>query len=151
VPDMSSRSSQMSVELTFPLQVEDDWPPVAKECLVMTNTGHGYRLEVPPLFVRDLAVGDVVEVDLDGGGEVAAWRHVVRSRRSTVWLMVLGDAPISQVIRCLQRLSCNIEELNSLRYFSIDVPEDCALSDLDRCLEQLDSDEVAVAYPAFRH
>lgn len=140
-----------ATELMFRLDVEDDWPPVAKECLVCTNSELGYRIEVPPFFVKELSVGDVITVDRDESGDVVAWSYVDRSKRSTVWIMVFGDYSVDNVLACLKSLGCNIEELKQYQYFAVDVPEDCSVESLDKCLDVLDGDRSAVAYPSFRH
>jgi hypothetical protein len=66
---MSSATSQ-SVSLTFPLVVEDNWPPFASETLPFEACGQGYRLLTAPLFVRELSVDDVLEVELADKNEV---------------------------------------------------------------------------------
>lgn len=138
-------------ELMFQLDVEDDWPPVAKECLVGTAAKSGYRIAVPPLFVKDLSVGDVIAIERDSEGDVAAWSHIERSNHSTVWIMVHGENSIEDAIECLKKLKCNIERFEEYRYFAIDVPEECTLEQLDGCLGKIDEEKASIAYPSFRH
>lgn len=57
-----------TVELKFPLDVEDDWPPVAVEGLPFDVALGGYVATVPPLFVKDLSVGDVIAVEIGDDG-----------------------------------------------------------------------------------
>lgn len=143
--------SALRTALMFVLDVDDGWPPVAKECMTCTDCGPGYRIEVPPLFIRDLSVGDVVEVERNEEGEVVAWSHLERSKRSAVWIMVSGDHSISEETECLKRLNCNVAEFSLFRYFSVDVPEECPVERLDDCLEALDKETVSPAFPSFRH
>lgn len=138
-------------ELMFLLDVEDDWPPVAKECLACTVVSSGYRIEVPPFFLKEMSVGDVITVKRDLHGDVVSWTHLEKSSRSTLWLMVYGDYSAQGVIEDLKRLGCNIEDLKQFQYFSIDVPEGCSIADLDHCLDALDEESSALAYPSFRH
>ncbi|MBV6860061.1 DUF4265 domain-containing protein [Xanthomonas perforans] len=138
-------------ELMFRLEVEDDWPPVAKECLVCTVVSPGYRIEVPPFFIKEMSVGDLITIQRDSEGDVVSWSHLVKSSRSTLWLMAYGDYSVEGVLDGLKRLGCNVEDLKQFRYFSIDVPEDCSLADLDQCLDGLDEENSALAYPSFRH
>ena len=137
-------------ELLFVLQIEDGWPPVAKEGLGCTLCNGGYRVDVPPFFVKDLSVGDVIAVQRNEAGEVISWRHVRKSKRSTVWIMVKGDSSIEDVIGCLKGLQCNIERFTQYRYFAVDVPESCLATRLDECLDSL-GERAHVAYPSFRH
>jgi hypothetical protein len=143
--------SKPVIELMFVLDVDDGWPPVAKECMPCTELGSDYRIEVPPLFIKGLSVGDVISVERNDEGEVVAWSHVKESGRSTVWIMVTGDQSIVGTIECLKKLKCNVAEFEPYRYFAIDVPEECSVERLDECLDGLDEDHASVAYPSFRH
>lgn len=138
-------------ELMFVLDVEDGWPPVAKECMVGTSFKGGYRIEVPPLFVKNLSRNDVIAVDQNEEGEVVTWTHIEKSGHSTVWIMAHGDHSIIDVIECLKGLKCNVAEFEQYRYFSIDVPAECSAEHLDACLDMLNKDEASVAFPSFRH
>lgn len=55
-------SSIAQVHLTFRLDVVDGWPPVAAEGIPCFHDGGAYRIRVPPLFVKGLSAGDVIEV-----------------------------------------------------------------------------------------
>ena len=147
----SGRSEMTTTELMFRLDIEQDWPPVAKECLICTDSAGGYRIEVPPFFIKNLSVGDVITVERDESGDVVAWSYVDQSKRSTVWIMVFGDYSVGDALTCLKSLNCNVEELKQYQYFAIDVPADCPIDSLDKCLDALNSDKTAVAYPSFRH
>ena len=59
---MPTRSKTSRRSLSFPLDVEDDWPPVAIESLPFEAEDRGLRLLAPPLFVNGLSVGDVITV-----------------------------------------------------------------------------------------
>jgi hypothetical protein len=50
----------MTASLQFSLDVEGGWPPVGSESLPFIERLEGFELMVPPLFVKDLAVGDVI-------------------------------------------------------------------------------------------
>ena len=143
-------NSEKRREFLFELESKDDWPPVAKECLIFTHAPNGYRLDVSPFFVGDVSVGDVLEIDEDGLGNVLSWTRVEKSSRSTVWVMFFGDYSYADEIRCLQGFGCNVEEIKSFRYISVDVPDASILDKVDACFEHLNEEEVAVAYPSLR-
>lgn len=103
------------------------------------------------LFIKEMSVGDLITIQRDSEGDVISWSHLVKSSRSTLWLMAYGDYSVEGVLDGLKRLGCNVEDLKQFRYFSIDVPEDCSLADLDQCLDGLDEENSALAYPSFRH
>lgn len=138
-------------ELLFVLDVDDGWPPVAKECLLCTVFESGYRVDVAPLFIKDLSVGDVISVERNEEDDVVAWSHVEKSKHSTVWIMAHGDYSIDDAIECLKNLKCNVEELEQYRYFAVDVPEECTSEELDACLDALDSEKASTVFPSFRH
>ncbi|MCU1452844.1 MAG: hypothetical protein JWN46_990 [Acidimicrobiales bacterium] len=64
---------------------EHGWPPVAVESVWAEALGDGaYRVDGPPWFVLDLAVGDVVTAVPDAAGRLRPTGDVRRSGRLTV-------------------------------------------------------------------
>jgi uncharacterized protein DUF4265 len=138
--------------LSFALDVEDDWPPFAVESLPFSTLDGGFCLQKPPLFVKDLSVGDVIGVDRNQEGLVTSWWHIVRSSRTTAWLLRLQETDeIASVLSNLRELGCNTVGLDSVGCYSIDIPESVDIETIDSILSQLDSDCVAVAFPSLRH
>ncbi|WP_350339216.1 DUF4265 domain-containing protein [Geomonas sp. Red32] len=108
---------------------------------------------VPPVFVKGLSVGDVIEVSLESEPRrVAFWRHVKRSGHTTIWLLRLcRSATIEAVLTELRGLGCNTVGLEKLGTYSVDVPETVQIETVDVVLANLDADSVAVAFPSMRH
>jgi hypothetical protein len=141
-----------TVQLCFSLDVDDGWPPVAVEGLPFDVSLAGYVLTVPPLFIKDLSVGDIIAADVGEGGLVASWRHVSRSSNSVVWLLRIGRTEqIEATLEDLRALGCNTASFPSGGSYSIDVPGNVSIASVDGILEHLDSERVARAYPSFRH
>ena len=139
-------------ELNFALDVEDGWPPVAIECIPYTGTGGGYRIDAAPLFVKNISVGDVISVEEVSPENVTAWTHVSRSKRTTIWLLRMGEPhDIPNILEELRSLDCNTLQLAQLGCYSVDVPAECPIAKVDACLARLDKSRVAIAYPSFRH
>jgi hypothetical protein len=139
-------------KLCFNLEVEDGWPPIAVEEVPSEKVSGGYKVLMPPLFVKDLSVGDVVTVLRDEKGYVDTWSHVFRSDRTTVWLLRLKNTPaIGEVLSDLRALGCNTVSLAAVGSFSVDLPADVPIASVDAILERLDRNEVGIAYPSFRH
>jgi hypothetical protein len=114
----------------------------------------GYRVEVSPLFVKNLSAGDVISVSRDERGNVASWVHVRKSGRTTIWLAKLKapvDDDIAGVLAELRALDCNTAELSVCGCYSIDVPAERPIGEVDACLSKLDPSRVAVVFPSFRH
>jgi hypothetical protein len=112
----------------------------------------GYVALVPPLFVKDLSVGDLIEVKLEAGDRVQHWQHVARSGRTTVWLLRMQrSSTIEGVLAKLRALGCNTAALEGAGAYSVDVPESVPIETADSMLAELDSEAVAVAFPSMRH
>ncbi len=138
--------------LSFRLQVEDDWPPVSLESVPVLACSDGYQCLEPPLYVKDLAVGDVIWALVSDEGVVDTWCHVHRSNHSTVWLLRLRSPNrISTILQELRLIGCNTVSLEDVGSHSVDVPGEIDMSSVDRILASLDSEAVAVAFPAVRH
>jgi hypothetical protein len=146
------QSIKQSNSLAFSLKVEDGWPPVAIENIPCTKMDLGFRIDIPPLFINDLSVGDVVSVELDTSNNVISWNHVFQSNRTTIWILRLNkEQSISNVLIQLNKLNCNTVSLKEYDYFSIDVPHDCSIDLIDNCLLKLNQEFFSIVYPSFRH
>ena len=129
------------------------WPPVSSECPPFRVDGGRYEALAPPLFVKDLSVGDVIKVKVDAASKcVVRWRHVTRSAHSTVWLARMrASDTIERVLAELRKLGCNTVRFEQGGVYSIDVPDSVDLIVLDDVLAGLDRESVAVAFPSLRH
>ena len=137
--------------LVFSLQIEDDWPPVAAECLPCSPDGAGFRVETAPLFVKELSAGDVVQVIREEGGQVHEWMHLFKSARSTVWLMPFGGLSLEQTLFKLRGKGCNTTSFSGGGLVAIDVPPSVTASELDALFVSYSDEQLAVAYPSWRH
>lgn len=138
--------------LKFRLDVEDEWPPVGVESLPFRKADPGFEALVAPLFVKNLSVGDVIDVQLDEEGLVDSWRHLATSAHTTIWLLRLKKTTaIDEALTELRALGCNSVGLDSSGCYAVDVPPAVAISDVDLILSELDETAVATAYPSMRH
>jgi len=147
-----SRPDSDVVSLAFPLEVKDGWPPVGVECLPLVPVGAGYKLLQAPLFIKDLSVDDVLQIQLGDPETAMSWSHLQRSERSTVWLLRL--APTGQVeesLAALRRLGCSTTSLDAAGCHAVDVPAEISIGRVDEILRSLNESEVAVAFPSMRH
>lgn len=118
----------------------------------MRQVDSGFEVQVPPLFVRDISVGDVLSASFDEKGDVASFRHVSRSGASTIWLLRLEPgADVMSVMAKLRATGCLTVALDDLGCYAASVPESVAMSKIDPILDVLDSNAIAVAFPSFRH
>lgn len=145
----------MAVEKTFLflLDVVDGWPPVAAESLPFEKTTKGWRLLVPPLYLKKLSVGDVLEIK-QRAGKVSAWKHLTRSSNSTIWMLSMkasADKKAHGLLAKLNAIGCQTVSLPKLSSYSISVPATVSIEHVDQILAKRNEDEIAVAYPSFRH
>ena len=139
-------------KLPFLLEVDEDWPPIALEVLPCERTAQGYRVLSAPLFIKCLSVGDVIDVTLDDVGHVTAWRHVSQSNHTNIWLLRIAKTDeIACVLDRLRSLGCDTVRLEAYGCYAIDVPGHRAIGDIGACLSTLNRNNVAIAYPSFRH
>lgn len=140
--------------LSFQLEVDDGWPPVAAEVMECTLVDNSFRIESAPLFLKGLSVGDFIVAAPDAEGRIWDWEHLTKSGRSTIWLArlsPLAQGEIDAVLADLKTLGCSITSSQTLGCFAVDVPAECPIEEVDRCLASLVPDRVAVAFPSFRH
>ncbi len=142
----------MAVSLQFPLDADDDWPPCGSESLPFEEVADKYRCLSAPLFVKDLSVGDIIECEIGPNGFLDNWRHCHRSDRSVVWLLRQSkNDKVQPVLQLLRQLGCNTSGLDELGCYTIDVPENIEITEIDKVLEDLDQTKVAIAFPSMRH
>ncbi|MET7931211.1 DUF4265 domain-containing protein, partial [Streptomyces sp. NPDC005349] len=81
------------VKVDFRMDIDEDgWPPASVESMWAVNLGDGtVRLDNTPWFVRGVASGDIIKVELDGDGVLWAGETVWPSQNCTIRLIVLKD------------------------------------------------------------
>jgi hypothetical protein len=145
--------SRPNAELNFVLEVEDDWPPVALECLPVEQVGpFVYQLSNPPLFIKGLSVGEVLEVSVDEKNHVVSWKILEASAHSTIWISRLERVNrLESILEALRILGCGSVAAPTLGCYSVDVPETVAMADIDTILGTIDVETLGIAFPSFRH
>ncbi|HVK54643.1 MAG TPA: DUF4265 domain-containing protein [Burkholderiales bacterium] len=136
--------------LTFRLDVEDGWPPVGAECIPCERLDRGYKVLASPHFIKDLSVDDVIEVVEEDNDQVFSWRHLERSMRSTLWVMVLEKASVENEMRRLKLRHCRVSHLEAFDLYAIDIPPDLSEEEVDDCFSGSDPEKVVLAYPSWR-
>ncbi len=136
--------------LTFRLEVADGWPPLGAECLPCTDAAGGSMIAAPPLFVKDLSVGDVIAITEQDQGQVYSWDHLSRSDRSTVWILTFAGTSIAAPLEHLVGLGCKVASLPDWHLFAVDVPPTVAIGTLKGMFAGFPEDAVALAYPSWR-
>jgi len=143
----------MQHSLNFALDVVDGWPPAGSECLPFEPTEQGYRLLSPPLFLKDLSVGDVIACKVDeASGLVSEWAHVEQSEHTTITMLRMGGLRVLDAgLEKLRALGCSTTSVDELGICSVDVPATVSMDDVDDVLDELEEAEVPIAFPSMRH
>ena len=137
--------------LTFRLDVDDGWPPVAAEVIPCIREAAGYRIGAAPFFVKGLSVGDVIEIVDEENGQVWAWKHVSKSGHSTVWAGRIGDTDVRAELDWLMDCGGRVEAFPDGRMFALDVPPSIDAASFDAHFGGFSDTELALAYPSWRH
>lgn len=144
--------NEKNCELTFSLPTTGSWPPISVEGIAASESEYGYTIEEPPLFVKGLSVGDIISPHFDDKGNVEKWDHLEKSKNSTVWLLEKRDeTKIELILNEFHKLGCFSVQLKQVGAYSINVPSTINFSVIDDYIDTLDKDEIAIAFPSFRH
>jgi Domain of unknown function (DUF4265) len=143
--------SSLKSDIAFAITVEDGWPPFPIENLPCTILKNGIRVDAPPLFIKGLSVGDVINIE-NSLDTVQKWTYIKKSKRTTVWLGLTDyEIDLGICFDKLKKLSCNIVAMKNIGCYSIDVPETCEIVEVDKVLDQVANEGLFVVFPSFRH
>lgn len=104
---------------------EDGYPPADVESLWAEDLGDStYKIDNIPFYVRNISVGDVVDVNnVDG---ILCFRTIVRHSLHSTYRILIGSANDFEKIRAdLNSLGCSVEKSHLPSLASIDVPPQC--------------------------
>lgn len=120
--------------VVFELDVDEQgWPPVSSERLWAFSLGdHLYRIDNPPWFVHDLAVGDVVRAVAPNVDSYPVFQEVVeRSDHVTVRIICFRDGPLAgdlqKVIDAFAPFGIHCEGAGQYGMVALDIPGDAPL------------------------
>ncbi|MGW0185782.1 DUF4265 domain-containing protein [Streptomyces sp. NPDC003362] len=136
--------SDAHVKVHFRMEVDEDgWPPASVESLWALDLGDGtVRLDNTPWFVRGVASGDVVRVEVDDEGLRWAGETVQASENCTIRLIVLKDggsaAARQTVLETFHRLGTTGEGIEQFRMVALDIPPEADIQRIRKLLEHGD-------------
>ncbi|MDQ0798247.1 DUF4265 domain-containing protein [Streptomyces sp. B1I3] len=125
--------SDNHVKVHFRMDIDEDgWPPESVESLWAVDLGDGtVQLDNTPWFVRGVASGDIIKVELDGDGVFWAGETVRPSQNCTIRLIVLKDdgsaAARQSVLEIFHSLGTTGEGIERYRMVALDVPPEADL------------------------
>jgi hypothetical protein len=137
------------IKIGFPLEVEDNWPPYEVEHIHVDVVEGGYLVKSIPFFVRGISYEDILYVDLYEQNYVVDWRHIKKSKNTTLWIM---EKDSSAIIDEIEALGCGVEGGALPKLYSINVPGFVKFDQIDGLMSKYqESGIIEVAYPSFRH
>ncbi|MFJ6101589.1 DUF4265 domain-containing protein [Streptomyces sp. NPDC092359] len=133
--------SDAHVKVHFLMEVDDGgWPPASVESLWAVDLGDGtVRLDNTPWFVRGVASGDVIRVNVDDDGLRWAGETVHPSDNCTIRLIVLKDggsaAARQTVLETFHQLGTTGEGIERFGMVALDVPPEADIQRIQTLLE----------------
>jgi len=139
-------------ELSFALEVEDGWPPVATEHLWCEDVEGGFVLRSVPFFVHGLAVGDRFAAELDPvNGCIFEFEMVRSSGHSLVRVLEPDGMNLEPYKHELLALGCTCEEFRSFGVNAFDVPAGVEAHAIGEIVDRIDDAGFPIAFPVWRH
>lgn len=121
------------VKIRFPLEIQDDYPPVAEESLWAEPCEDGlFRIVNIPFYARDIAWGDIVRVDETEEGLIFSER-VTPSGHATIRVIGMAEGYEEALKDILASRALDWESMG--RLYAID----CSEEDYEALIEALDA------------
>ena len=139
-------------KLSFALEVEDGWPPVAIEHVWCEKSGAVYELVNAPFFIQGLAFRDRFVAEPDPvNGCIFEFTVVEPSGHSLVWVLEHGRFELDEFKPELLELGCSVEGFPDFRLHAIDIPASVESRAVVEAMDRLKSLGFALAFPVWRH
>lgn len=139
-------------KISFALDCEGRWPPVAVEHMWCERRGTSYQLNNAPFFLHGLAVGDRFTAEPDSvNGCVFEFSVIETSGHSLVWVIDNEDRRLEPYKPELFALGCKIEGFPAFNLHAIDVPASARADAVCSAMDKLEELGFNLAYPVWRH
>jgi len=139
-------------KVSFALDVEDGWPPVAVEHVWCERHDDLYKLVNAPFFIQGLAYGDKFTAVPDSvNGCVFEFTVVEPSGHSLVWVLDTETHAFGPVKHEVLKLGCRVEGFPVFGLHSIDVPLSVDVTMLNDSVASLEARGFSLAFPVWRH
>lgn len=156
VPAGQGDTPASRVDVMFPLQDDEDWPPYPAEVVEAALLSHDLvEITGVPWFANGISRGDIVHVSHDGIGYVGG-PVVSRGGHSTVHVMAGSQremAPIAAALRALGADPHSGFEHSGFEpaMLTVDVPPQCTMDSVIEVLRRAESASCAFALASCQH
>jgi hypothetical protein len=96
----------------------------------------GYEIDNIPFYVKELALGDVVDARPDASGALWYSELIRPSGHSTIHLWFSREEDVESIREVLRQLGCASEVSDLPRLVAVDVPPDVSYEKIKAFLEQ---------------
>lgn len=139
-------------KISFALDNEDGWPPVAVEHMWCEKSDSVYELKNAPFFLHGLAVGDRFTGEPDSvNGCIFEFEVVATSGHSLVWVIDKAELRLDPYKPELLALGCGIEGFPTFDLHAIDIPASANPGLVCTLLDKLEDLGLSLAFPVWRH
>ncbi|MBU0829311.1 MAG: DUF4265 domain-containing protein [Gammaproteobacteria bacterium] len=139
-------------KISFALDVENGWPPVATEHVWCEKSGAVYELLNAPFFIQGLAFGDKFVAQIDtANGCVFEFTIIDSSGHSLVWVLEPENLQFEDFKPALLDLGCSVEGFPAFKLHAIDIPSSVDTKGVGEAMNRLETRGFAIAFPVWRH
>jgi hypothetical protein len=140
-----------SIKIRFRLREDELGPyPVGAENLWCELVGGYYKIKNVPMFMLNLAYGDIVDIEEVGENEFQIIEVIETSGNSTVWIQI--NAERYKIIDKLKSFMCQVEGGAFEELYAINIPENIEWEPIGRYIDSLDEkNEIVALYASFNH
>ena|SRR5438552_2202881 len=117
------------------LTYKDDEGNYQIESVWATKQGNYYEINNIPFFAPNIALGDVVSAEEDGG--VLYFEELIKpSGHSTIQIIFFNEDDVKRVEKDLEKLGCTWEGSHIKTLIAVDIPKDVPYSTVKEYLDK---------------
>jgi hypothetical protein len=140
-----------SIKISFKLREDELGPyPVKTESLWCELVDGYYKIKNIPMFILNLAYGDLVEIEDVGDNEYQVSEMIKSSGNSTIWIQINKKKNV--VLDKLKALKCRVESGAFDELCAINITATTEWAPISKYLDLLEeTDDIVALYASFNH
>ena len=125
-----------ATKIAFKLKVVEDWPPFKVETLWLKKLESGYEVRNIPFFIENLAFKDLIQISKSDDELYEVEKILKRSGNSTLLVLIDDENIKNEVLFSIKKFGCRYETGILKGYYTINVPPEVDVDDLESILEK---------------
>jgi len=140
-----------SIKISFKLKESELGPyPIYLENLWCECVEGYYKIKNIPMFILNLAYGDIVDIKDVGDNQYQISKIIKPSGNSTIWMQVNIDR--NEVIDKLKAFKCQVESGAFQELLAINIAKNIEWKPIGKYLDYLDKrNDIVALYASFNH